>query len=88
MLNKDDKAKLGCSQALALEALKQAGDRGITTMEGIRIAGSRFPARTHELRNLGHIITVERISGTRLEFKYCWKGFDESGQLLLFTKAA
>lgn len=88
MLTPNDKKILGRAQQAALDALKQAGDKGVTTMEGIAVAGSRFPARCHDLRQIGYIIKTERISGDRLEFRYKLLGYNADPQLLLFMKAA
>jgi len=87
MLDKADKLKLAASQKAALEALEKAGPVGVTTMQGIQAAGTRFPARTHELKNLGYVIKVERVKGDRLEFRYTLLGFSDSKQLRLFEAA-
>lgn len=88
MLNSQDKIKLGKSQKLALEALQKAGAEGITTMQGISIAGIGFGARTRELRELGYIIKVERIADDRLSYRYKYLGYSASPQLVLFEATA
>ena len=82
-----DKKKLARATAAALSALQEAGARGLTTMQGVEKAGLRFPARCHELRQLGHIIKAERVPGDRILWKYTWLGFQASPQLLLFKAA-
>ena len=86
-LTKSDKLKLGKSTQAALDGLKQAGERGLTTMAGIALAGSRFPARVHDLRKLGYVIKVERVKGDRLEYSYKLIGFNVDPQLVLFKVA-
>ena len=81
-----DKKKLARATAAALSALQEAGPRGVTTLEGIAIAGTRFSARTHELEKMGWIIEVKKIPG-KLEFRYKLLGHKANGQLLLFEAA-
>ena len=82
-----DKIKLARATEAALEALKKAGPSGVTTMEGIAVAGTRFPARVHELRGLGYLVKVERVPGDRMVYRYALLGFQASPQLLLFKAA-
>jgi hypothetical protein len=88
MLSALDRQKLGNATRAALECLEKAGEDGLTTMAGIAIAGSRFPARVHDLRKLGYVIKATRVSGDRLEWKYQLLGYNADNQLQLFTRAA
>lgn len=83
-----DKKKLAKATAAALSALQEAGPRGLTTMQGVEKAGLRFPARVHDLRQLGHLVKAERIPGERMEWRYTYLGYQADGQLNLFYKAA
>lgn len=88
MLNRNDKSKLGKAQQAALDALKEAGENGLDTLQLIQAAGTRAPARVWELCNMGHVVKKERVAGDRLLWRYTYLGYSDSKQLLLFHKAA
>ncbi len=55
---------------LALRQLQRAGDRGVTTAEFLGAGvGSRYSARVLELRELGYVISSERVRDG--QWRYC-----------------
>lgn len=54
-------ARRRSNRELALEALMRAGERGVSNIDLMAIAGSRAGGRVDELRQQGHRITCEQV---------------------------